>query len=101
MTEIENIGNILGKYKNDELTMMDSLTVKLTTNEGIVQQARERSQVMKSESLRNLQTYEERLYEMQKLLQGICNKLEEIKGNLQEVNQFRRPLAIVAKGRGR
>lgn len=99
--EIAGLEKELEEHNKEELKIMESLTLGLIDNDGVVQQARRKSQAMKEMAVHNLKIQEEKLLTRQKSLQDVYENLAKIKGNLHDVDKFRRPLTIVTKGEER
>lgn len=97
LDEITYIEEMLKKYNQEELQMLDLFNAELAASEEIVEQAKERNQVMKREALNNLRAYEGNLAELQYLLQSVYEKMEQIQETLQGAGKVYRP-TLVSKG---
>lgn len=96
LDEITHLEEMLGKYNQEGLQMVDLFNAEFAASEEIVEQAKERNQVMKREALNNLHTHEEKLEEVQYLLQSVYKKMEEIQETLQSGGKAHR-LTLIGK----
>lgn len=96
--EILHIEEILGKYKEEELQLLDMLNEQLAVHAEVVQQAREKAQILKRDAFSAWQMHEEKLQGLQKLLKEVCEQLQLIKEDLQAANKPRKPALSPARG---
>lgn len=97
LDEMTHLEEMLEKYNQEGLQILDLFNAELTANEEIVQQAKERNHVMKREALNNLRVYEGKLEDLQHLLKSVYKKMEEIQETLQGSGRAQR-LTFIDKG---
>lgn len=97
LDEIVQIEKTLEKYKHEEWKMMEFFNQQSAVNEMIVQEAKKRKQEIERAALDELRAKEECLARLKKMLLKVCEKLQQIKDELQEANNVQRESSIMAK----